>query len=261
MEVVHRDSLVAFKRFVRGPYLIGGREAITDELATRIVQLMRTEPQYAPSGVLAGRGFTRTQQIDGLGRVFIKQYAHGGLLRRVTGGYFLAGGPSRSLLEFEMLERVRSLGVNAPRPLVFVNKGSFLYRSWLFMEEIANSKNLAEIGSGGGIDGDAMDLLHHGMTKLGQQVLKLINNRILHVDLHPGNVLLNSAGEIFIVDFDKARDFSGSSDELRDLYLRRWRRAVIKHKLSPILTELMSLILRSHPQSQDYLNLRNQPQE
>jgi hypothetical protein len=33
---------------------------------------------------------------------------------------------------------------------------------------------------------------------------------------------------------------------LRDLYLRRWRRAVIKHKLSPVLSEMMSLTLRSY---------------
>jgi len=40
--------------------------------------------------------------------------------------------------------------------------------------------------------------------------------------------------------------FGGSPFELRDLYLRRWRRAVIKHGLSPMLTELMSLSLRSY---------------
>jgi 3-deoxy-D-manno-octulosonic acid kinase len=143
-----------------------------------------------------------------------------------------------------MLERVRAMGVNAPRPLIFVNKGSFFYQSWLFMEEIVDSQNLAQLSKGE--EGENGDLLHDGMAKLGQQVLRLVENKIFHVDLHPGNVLLDATGRVVIVDFDKAREYHGSSDSLRDLYLRRWRRAVIKHKLSPVLTEMMSLTLRSY---------------
>lgn len=246
MEAVTQSphSLAPLNQLVRGPYLVGGRECLTDQLATRVVQLMRTFPDRISEGVLAGRGRSGIQDVEGLGRVFVKQYAHGGLLRHITGGRFLCVGPSRSLLEFSMLERVRAIGVNAPRPLIFVNKGSFLYQSWLFMEEIRDSKNLAQLGSADESDGG--DLLHDGMAKLGAQVLRLIENKIFHVDLHPGNVLLDATGAVFIVDFDKAREYHGSSDSLRDLYLRRWRRAVIKHKLSPVLTEMMSLTLRSY---------------
>jgi 3-deoxy-D-manno-octulosonic acid kinase len=246
MEAVTQSppTLAPLNQLVRGPYLVGGRECLSDELATRIVQLMRTFPDRVAEGVLAGRGRSGIQDVEGLGRVFVKQYAHGGLLRHITGGRFLCVGPTRSLLEFSMLERVRAIGVNAPRPLIFVNKGSFFYQSWLFMEEIVNSKNLAQLSKAE--EGEGGDLLHDGMAKLGQQVLRLIENKIFHVDLHPGNVLLDATGSVFIVDFDKAREYHGSSDSLRDLYLRRWRRAVIKHKLSPVLTEMMSLTLRSY---------------
>jgi 3-deoxy-D-manno-octulosonic acid kinase len=128
--------------------------------------------------------------------------------------------------------------------MLFVNKGSFFYRTWLFMEEIANSRNLAEVSRSE--KGEDVDVLHEAMNKLGEQVLVLIANRIFHVDLHPGNVLVEQGGRVSIVDFDKAREFKGSPERLRELYLRRWRRAVIKHKLSPVLTELMSLTLRSY---------------
>ena len=84
------------------------------------------------------------------------------------------------------------------------------------------------------------------LQELAEQVLTLVSHKIFHVDLHPGNVLVDNSGRVFIVDFDKAREFEGSSEQLRELYLRRWRRAVIKHKLSPVLTELMSLTLRSY---------------
>lgn len=243
--VVNPSSSVApLNQLIRGPYLIGGRESLNDEVATRIVQLLLTVPENTPRGVLAGRGYTGSQRVDGLGDIFVKQYAHGGLLRHLTGGQFICIGPSRSFLEFSMLERVRSIGINAPCPMLFVNKGSLFYRSWLFMEEIKNSRNLAEVSASQ--DPRDADVLQDAMTKLGQQVLTLIANKILHVDLHPGNVLVDSKGKVFLVDFDKAREYPGSVDTLRDLYLRRWRRAVIKHKLAPLLTELMSLTLRSY---------------
>jgi 3-deoxy-D-manno-octulosonic acid kinase len=241
---IERTGVPPMNELVRGPYLIGGREYLSDEVATRIVQLMRSVPDDAPRGVLAGRGYTGIQNVEGLGRVFVKQYAHGGLLRHVTGGSFLCVGPSRSLQEFLMLERVREIGINAPKPMLFVNKGSFLYRTWLFMEEIAGSRNLAEVSRSGKVE-DA-DVLHEAMTKLGEQVLSLINHKIFHVDLHPGNVLVQEGGRVSIVDFDKAHEFKGGAERLRELYLRRWRRAVIKHKLSPVLTEVMSLTLRSY---------------
>jgi len=243
--VTHVSTPTApLNQLIRGPYLVGGRESLSDDVATRIVQLLRAVPEDSPRGVLGGRGYVGVQDIQGLGRVFVKQYAHGGLLRHLTGGHFLCLGPTRSLTEFEMLERVRSIGINAPRPMIFVNKGSFLYRSWLFMEEISESRNLAEVSSSAKAE-DA-DVLQDSMTKLGRQVLKLIERKIFHVDLHPGNVLVDQAGVVYLVDFDKAREFQGSAAKLRDLYLRRWRRAVIKHRLSPILTELMSLTLRSY---------------
>jgi len=242
--LTEKIDVAPLNQLVRGPYLIGGREFLSDEVATRIVQLMRNVPDDAPRGVLAGRGYTGIQNVEGLGSVFVKQYAHGGLLRHITGGSFLCVGPSRSLQEYLMLERVREIGINAPHPMLFVNKGSFLYRTWLFMEEIVNSRNLAEVSRSE--RAEDVDVLHEAMSKLGEQVLALIAHKIFHVDLHPGNVLVQEGGRVSIVDFDKAREFKGSSERLRELYLRRWRRAVIKHRLSPVLTEIMSLTLRSH---------------
>jgi 3-deoxy-D-manno-octulosonic acid kinase len=242
------------KELVRGPFLVGGREVLTEDLATTIVQLLMAMPKSAPNGVLAGRGNTGMQTIEGMGRVFVKQYAHGGLLRKITRGRFLCGKESRSLREFLMLEKVRSLGINAPRPYVYVTKGSFFYQSWLLMEEVVHARNLVELSSrdlfheenSDAARSDLADPVHDAMRKLGEQVLLLVKNGIFHVDLHPGNVLVRDDGTVCIVDFDKARVFQGSTESLRELYLRRWRRAVIKHNLSPVLTELMSVTLRSY---------------
>jgi len=229
-----------FHDLVRGPYLVSSRGILSDEQATALIRALRGGGEHVERSTLGGRSRSAIFELPGLGRVFMKHYSHGGLLRALTAGRFLALGPERSRVEFEMLERVRSYGVCAPKPYAIVKKGAVVYGTWLVMEELQGARTLVEIQRG------ESDELHRVMRALGEQLVVLIQNRILHIDLHPGNVLVSPSGTVHIVDFDKAHYFRGSASTLRDLYLRRWRRAVIKHGLSPVLSELMSLLLRSY---------------
>lgn len=238
--VVTQESMVVpFDDIIRGPYTISSRGAISDEQATRLVQVLQAGGDVSPNGVLGGRGRTLSVEIEGLGSVFVKRYSHGGLFRAFSGGLFLCVGPCRSQEEFEMLEFVRSIGVSAPRPIAFIKKGSTVFSTWLVMEELSQVQSLVELQKSEGEE------LHRAMDQLALQVGILIKHKVLHVDLHPGNVLVSSAGQVCVVDFDKACHFRGSERALRELYLRRWRRAVIKHHLSPLLSEMMCLTLRS----------------
>jgi len=234
------DMVNPFDSIVRGPYVIMSRGVISEPQATLLVQLLRTGCDAPVPMALGGRSQACVYTLEGLGRVFVKYYSHGGLLRSLTAGRFLGTGSVRSCVEFEMLERVRSFGVNAPQPIAIVKRGALLYNTWLVMEELVDARNLVEIQR------DDMDGVHRAMNALAEQVRLLVRNRILHVDLHPGNVLVTPDGRVHVVDFDKAHVFKGSAQALCDLYLRRWRRAVIKHGLSPVLSELMSLTLRSY---------------
>ena len=59
-------------------------------------------------------------------------------------------------------------------------------------------------------------------------------------------MLVDHEDQVYLVDFDKAKRFSGPLNELRDHYLCRWRRAVIKHELPETLSEMMSADLRQN---------------
>jgi 3-deoxy-D-manno-octulosonic acid kinase len=238
--VTTSESTPPFTPLVRGPYTISSRGLLSDEQATKVVQELLSDVDSPSPGVLGGRGKTRLIDVPGLGKVFLKRYSHGGMLRKLTAGHFLCLGQLRSKVEFEMLELVRSLGLNAPEPIAFVQKGSTIYSTWLLMEELRDTRSIVEIGENEG------DALPRALDGLSEQIRILIKHRIFHVDLHPGNVLVGKADKIYIVDFDKACYFKGTQHALRELYLRRWRRAVIKHKLSPLLSEMMSLTLRSY---------------
>jgi 3-deoxy-D-manno-octulosonic acid kinase len=81
------------------------------------------------------------------------------------------------------------------------------------------------------------------VEQAANQVVLLINQQILHVDLHPGNVLVDADGKVFLLDFDKAQKVAGKRNKLRDYYLCRWRRAVIKYNLPEVLSEMFALTL------------------
>ena len=77
------------------------------------------------------------------------------------------------------------------------------------------------------------------MKNVIEQLSLLIKNRILHVDLHPGNVVIDTSDKAHLVDFDKARIYHGSEQKLINRYISRWKRAVVKHNLPDILLEMM----------------------
>lgn len=197
-----------------------------------------SEPVREPRGVLGGRGTIAVAEVPGVGPVVVKRYRRGGLLRFLTSDRYFRFGPTRAEVEFHLLNRARALGVNAPEPIAFASEGRYLYRCWLVTQEIKAHQTLAEISLA---DEERTPEI---MPRVVEQVCKLVENNLLHYDLHPGNVLIDSEGTVFLVDFDKSHFFKGTKNELRDRYLKRWRRACIKHNMPEILSELMGAGLR-----------------
>lgn len=235
------------ERQFRG-YTFGSRLPLEDEQMEALLRLIegRSGGAYPssqevthPHNVLGGRGIVYGGGIEGLGDVVLKGYLRGGWLKLLVADRHLRIGAGRSRHEFEILETVRTLGVNAPEPLVFIEKGGLLYNAWLVTREIAEAKSLIDIAKRDGARGLRL------LESLSHQMGTLIQNRIYHVDLHPGNAVVSKDDAVFIVDFDKAIQYIGSRNELRDRYLRRWRRAVIKHGLPELLSEGVCLNLRN----------------
>jgi len=215
-----------------------GAVALSPEIATALTSLFEITPSERPISVLGGRGAVTFGELPGIGRVVVKHYSRGGWLRHLISHFYLRLGAYRAQTEFELLSIARVAGVNAPEPLFWAYKGGLIYRTWLVTREIKNKHTLAELSL---LDEERTSL---ALKRLTEQVQRMIENHIFHVDLHPGNVLVDDSGAVFIIDFDKASQICGSRNALRDSYLTRWRRAVIKHSLPEIVSEGMCLGLR-----------------
>jgi 3-deoxy-D-manno-octulosonic acid kinase len=217
----------------------GSATELTDQQLEQLSKLFN-QPVTPVDSVLGGRASVQINQISGLGSVVIKHYFRGGLIRHLFKQRYLKWGKTRCQLEYDILNKVIDLGIGAPKPVAYAYQGWLCYRCWLVTLEIEQQQTLARL---------SLTNVDHASAVIGQvadYISTLIQNQILHVDLHPGNVLVDSDSRVYLIDFDKARFSIQNKDKLRDKYLRRWRRAVIKHRLPEKLNDLMHSYLHNN---------------
>lgn len=231
-----------YRVFIEDDITLCSQKEFEPKEVSSLLTLVRECQKKTPanSSSLGGRGAIVYGTVPSIGEVVVKGYSRGGFLRRFIERSYLRIGSTRSQLEFETLTQVRELGVNAPQPIAFAHAGSVVYRAWLIMKRIEGERSFADISR------QDEDLLRSLSSLLVSQLAILIRNKIFHVDLHPGNVLVDKTGKVFLLDFDKAIPFRGRPNALRDHYLRRWRRAVLKHDLPDIVSEGVCAGLREN---------------
>ncbi|NOY68364.1 MAG: phosphotransferase [Deltaproteobacteria bacterium] len=190
-------------------------------------------PQCVQKGVLGGRGGILRLDLQGVGKVVVKSYFRGGLIRYASRQTHVRVKSWRSASEFGLLAWLKSIDVSVPEPVAWIVSGRIFYRAWLVTREMPEASTLADIAA---MDNDRAACL---MAEVRRQVEHLIEYKVFHVDFHPGNVLVDLDGRVFIIDFDRARTgVRGNTSRLRRRYERRWRRAVTKHNLPVSLVPL-----------------------
>ena len=191
------------------------------------------QPDASGVSILGGRTSVTPAQLDGIGSVVIKHYRRGGLMRYFIKRRYLKFGKTRAQREFELLDIVGTLGIKIPQPIAYAYRDRLLYRAWLVTREIHQPLSLARLS--------LQDEKKTGtaMVSVIEQISSLIQNNILHVDLHPGNVVVDAAGKVYLLDFDKGSVYHGNRQKLKNRYLTRWQRAVAKHRLPGMLTEML----------------------
>ena len=214
-------------------YQFGACISLTEEQMERLIGFF-SQPPLASHSVLGGRDSISHHRIEELGPIVIKHYKRGGLLGRLIRRNYIRLGKSRSRVEFELLQEARKLGINVPVPLVCASRGLLIYRTWLVTGEIESAQPLARLST------EDEKRTRRVMPGVIEQISRLIENGIIHVDLHPGNVLVDGRDRVFLLDFDKGKFHRSDKNKLRDRYLKRWQRAVSKHGLPDYLNEMLA---------------------
>lgn len=224
--------IMATHLFNIGVYAVHSLKELDRSQLLQIQQVLE-EPVQPSAQHLSGRARPIFFNLEEVGPVVLKAYLRGGFPGKIISRTYLKLGRPRSGVEMDMLLLARKLGINAPEPVCWVTKGSIVYQTWLVLKEAPGVEPLSLLA--GRDEKKALPF----MTDVRRQVLILIKHGLYHVDLHPGNVLVGDGGKVFIIDFDKARHFSGSEAALFRRYEKRWRRAVRKYGLPESLCRIM----------------------
>jgi 3-deoxy-D-manno-octulosonic acid kinase len=212
-------------------YHFGSPSNISDPQLKQLIRLFNL-PKNTINSTLGGRTSIAVARLEGMGSVVIKYYRRGGAIRYLIKKRYLKYGKTRCQIEYELLQKVRSLGINAPEPIAFAYQGRLLYQCWLVTREIKDHQTLAQLSC---LNEERTLIV---MKEVIKQVSTLIKYNILHADLHPGNVIVDNQKQVYLLDFDKGGVFPGEENALRSRYLRRWNRAIQKHRLPEMLCEV-----------------------
>ena len=210
-------------------YHFGACRELSDRQLQKLIEMFNRQADTKTDTVLGGRCSTTLSQLNGIGPVVIKQYMRGGFIRHLVKRTHFRMDKTRGQKEYEFLQKVRAFGINTPEPVAYAYIGSLVYKAWLITKAIDQPVSLAQLSVAD------KSRTQQVMDSVMDQVQALIEHKILHVDLHPGNVIVTRENQVILIDFDKGRIFSGSKNKLQQRYLDRWQRAIIKHGLPAML--------------------------
>jgi len=220
-----------FDRAAPGPALdmLVARGLDATELASRILAAPAV-PAHGQARYFGRAGLHAVQLPGGDG--LIRSYRHGGVLRGLTGGWFVSR-PPRPFVELAVTVAARERGLAAPEVLAALVARGFgpWYRGWLVTRELKNVRDLW-----GELQREPPLEMKQAFLRRAGRSLRFMHARgIDHADLNLRNILVGHEGscpEIHIIDFDKARLFPGPVPAARARRnLRRLLRSV--NKLDP----------------------------
>ncbi len=156
-------------------------------------------------GHAKGRGTTLFIQHDDAQWV-LRHYRRGGLIGKLVKDHYLYTGleNTRAFMEFRLLQTMRDKGLRVPTPVAAqVVKDKLRYRADLITVMIPGSEDLHSILC-------KREITDAQWQKVGCAIAQLHGAQVYHHDLNIRNIMLDQACQVWIIDFDRCYQRSGS---------------------------------------------------
>ena len=149
--------------------------------------------------VASGRGGARRVTLRGGKVVYVRKYLRGGLMRLLVRDLYLLR-PPRPVLELEATETARAAGCRVPIVhAVAVEESGPFYRGWIVTSAIDGARAYIDVlATAREAERGAL------LAAAGSAIRDLHDAGVYHPDLTGHNLLIDSAGEVAVIDFDRA---------------------------------------------------------
>lgn len=154
--------------------------------------------QNAISGQSVGRNTTYFFDYQQQSYV-LRHYYRGGLIGKIANdGYFYCGlKRSRVYREFALLEQMRQLNLPVPTPVAArLTRRAHLYSADIIMHKITDATDVFHLLK-------KASLNQSTWQNIGKTIAKFHQAGVFHADLNIHNIMLDTAGKVWIIDFDR----------------------------------------------------------
>lgn len=158
------------------------------------------------TGSAQGRGTTWFVQLDTC-QGALRHYRRGGLFGKLVSDHYLFTGwhSTRSAQEFELLRHLAEAGVNVPRPIAArAQRSGLTYQADILVEKVPAASDLVDVLQKQALSADMYQAI-------GRMIRAMHNAGVNHTDLNIHNILLDNAGKVWLIDFDKCARQAGES--------------------------------------------------
>lgn len=177
----------------------------------------------------------------GFGHGVLRHYRRGGMVARLSRQRYIWLGEARTrcFMEFQLLESLSSQGLPVPAPLAagYWRVGTMCYEAAILVARLPDVRPLANV-----LDQPVWDVAADAIARMHQA-------GVWHADLNAYNILVDSRGKAWIIDFDRGRQ-GGVSQGGKRRNIERLRRSLEKvagpaglaffHKLDQAYRERMA---------------------
>lgn len=156
--------------------------------------------QYTMTGSAAGRGttlFFHGEERD----LVLRHYRRGGFMARLSEDCYLwhGEGATRAEREWELLIGMRAQGLPVPEPVAIrVQRSGWCYRADIITARLRHTATFMDLLAEERLPASAW-------VEVGRTVGRFHAAGVYHADLNAANILIDDAGAVFLIDFDRAR--------------------------------------------------------
>ncbi|MDR9437533.1 MAG: 3-deoxy-D-manno-octulosonic acid kinase [Thiohalophilus sp.] len=152
----------------------------------------------AITGFAEGRGTTFFVNYYEL-ELALRHYHRGGLIARWSADRYLWTGlnSNRAWRELHLLQTLRERNLPVPRPVAAqVIRHGLLYTADIMTRRIPGAKAVGQL-----LASEELDTGH--WIAMGSMIRRFHSQGVYHADLNANNILLDSGGRFYLIDFDR----------------------------------------------------------